>query len=365
MASYKKTFSIANDFPSGAVETSTLEEEIRASSIETALKRIDTVGDVIDIWFKASLSSGDETILHGDTSSPAGGLLAQHNNAPIVDDTQNVSISNIPYVRNSKFDTNVFSRIYSFSVNICDPTTWYVDSEYVDAELVATATGQTEFYTTHGSGHGCAIVDLRHGKITEENLIVAPTGSYIPLVTVSGVEKTERECYEATGGDYEIDYLSGKITFYEQQYGDVRVSYFHTPSGLGPIFSVAPPAGKKWIIDAAELQVSKDFTMTDTIIQNVFLVHPVYGPIKAVSDVEYKHFANFLDFTYGSYPIVPIVGSGARAMNNDTVIMRWEYLTPLELLSSLQMELRSWSKHGRGFGGERFALTVYGLETDE
>ena len=269
-------------------------------------------------------------------------------------------------VETQKPDPTRFSRIYSFSVNICDPTTWYVDSEYVDNELVASATGQTEFQTVHGSGNGCALIDLQHGKITEENLLVAPTGSYIPVVTVSGVVKTERESYEDSGGDYEIDYCAGKITFFEPQYGEVRASYFYAPSGLGPIFSVKPPAGKKWIIDAAELQVSVDFKMTDTISQNVFLVHPFYGPIKALpNDVEYKHFANFLDFTYGSYPVIPIVGTGPRAMTKDTVIMRWEYLTPLELLSSLQMELRSWSKHGRGFDGERFALTVYGLETDE
>lgn len=268
-------------------------------------------------------------------------------------------------VETQKPDPSRFSRIYSFSVNICDPTTWYVDSEYVDSELVASATGQTEFQTIHGSGHGCAIIDLQHGKITEENLLVAPTGSYIPVVTVSGVVKTERECYEDSGGDYEIDYCAGKITFFEPQYGDVRASYFHTPSGLGPIFSVKPPTGKKWIIDAAELQVSVDFKMTDTIVQNVYLTHPLYGRIKAVSDVEYKHFVNFLDFTYGSYPVIPVIGNGPRSMTKDTVIMRWEYLTPLELLSSLEMELRSWSKHGRGFDGERFALTVYGLEADE
>ena len=268
-------------------------------------------------------------------------------------------------VETQKPDPARFSRIYSFSVNICDPTTWYVDSEYVDNKLVASATGQTEFQTIHGSGNGCALIDLQHGKITEENLLVAPTGSYIPVITVSGIVKTERECYENSGGDYEIDYRAGKIIFFEPQYGEVRGSYFHAPSGLGPIFSVKPPAGKKWIIDAAELQASVDFSMTDTIVQNVFLTHPIYGRIKAVSDVEYKHFATFLDFTYGSYPIIPVIGSGPRAMTKDTIIMRWEYLTPLELLSSLEMELRSWAKHGRCFGGERFALTVYGLETDE
>jgi hypothetical protein len=266
----------------------------------------------------------------------------------------------------SKPDPDIYSRIYSFSVNICDPTTWYVNSQYASGEIVElAATGQLEFELAHGSSEHEAIIDLRHGKVTEENLLVAPTGSYLVDVTVNGSGRQEREEYEASGGDFEVDYLNGTLKFFEPQYGTIAASYYYTPSGVGPIFSVAPPSGKRWIIDAAELQVSKDFEMTDTIVQNVFLTHPIYGRVKAIPDVEYKHFINFLDFTYGSYPVIPVVGSGDRAMAQDTVIMRWEYLTPLELKSSLEMELRSWAKHGRRFGGERFALAVYGLETNE
>jgi hypothetical protein len=355
MSSTKYTYSVAQDFSNG-LYIPNLVDEIQSSSIVTAFDYATQKGNKIDLWFKAALSGGDETTLDS--------LVASHDSTIVIEDTP-VSVSTKVKTVPQKPDPAIYSRIYSFSVNVCDPTTWYVDSEYIEDELLASATGQTEFYTLHGSGHGCAIIDLHHGKITEENMIVAPTGSYYVSVSVSGIEKTERECYEKSGGDYEVDYLAGKIKFFEPQYGDVRASYFHTPSGLGPIFSVAPPAGKKWTIDAAELQVSKDFTMTDTIVQNVFLTHPLYGRIKGVADVEYKHFSTFLDFTYGSYPVIPVIGTGPRAMCHDSIIMRWEYLTPLELLSSLEMELRSWAKHGRKFDGERFVLTVYGLESDE
>jgi hypothetical protein len=256
-------------------------------------------------------------------------------------------------------------RIYAFSINICDPTTWYVDSEYVDDELIATATGDTSFQTAYGSGNGCAIIDLAHGKITEENLLVAPTGSYSVSVSVNGVEKTERECYETSGGDYEVDYRAGILNFFVPQSGDVRASFFHTPSGAGPVFSASPPAGKKWIVDSAELQVSSDFKMTDTIIQNVFLTHPIYGRIPAIENVEYKRIDNFLDFTFGSFPIIPAFGGASRGTLSETIIMRWNYLTPLELYSSLEMELRSWAKHSRAFDGERFVITIYGMEQDE
>lgn len=354
------------DFASG-VNPDTLESSIVShTGITIAYDHLDMVGNNVDLWFRDVLPTIQSGILNS--------IVAAHNGSVSVPDVAVVSLDGdkdergnpVMSVIAKKPYPDTYSRIYSFSVNICDPTTWYIDSEYIDNELLGVASGQQDFYTTYGSGNGCAVIDLIHGKVTEENMLVAPTGSYKVKVTVDGVQKTERECYEDSGGDYEVDYLAGKIHFFSPvASGEVRASYFYAPSGIGPIFSVQPPEGKKWIIDAAELQVSDDFVMTDTIVQNVFITHPTYGRIPAIQDVEYKHFSNFLDFTYGSYPVVPVIGSGPRALSHPTIIMRWEYLTPLELLSSLEMELRSWAKHGRKFGGERFVLTVYGLETNE
>jgi hypothetical protein len=73
MADVDYLYSIATDFTScDAPAVDTLALEIAASAIVTALAtdaegnaRITTVGDVCTIWFKAILSSGDETILDG------------------------------------------------------------------------------------------------------------------------------------------------------------------------------------------------------------------------------------------------------------------------------------------------------------
>lgn len=59
------TFSIFNDFTQHAVATDRLSQEIQASSIVTALSRIDTIGDVINIVFKDVLSAPDQTTLNG------------------------------------------------------------------------------------------------------------------------------------------------------------------------------------------------------------------------------------------------------------------------------------------------------------
>lgn len=75
------TYSIANDMPGGVVNPSNLKREIDASSITTALLRIDTDDDALKLTFAEALSSGDKTTLDGDTTGPAGGLLADHSTA--------------------------------------------------------------------------------------------------------------------------------------------------------------------------------------------------------------------------------------------------------------------------------------------
>lgn len=82
MAETTYTYSISNDFPGGAVNVDKLASEIKASSIVTALTRIDTVADVIDIVFQDVLTSGDRTILDGDTTNPAGGLIGATDTSP-------------------------------------------------------------------------------------------------------------------------------------------------------------------------------------------------------------------------------------------------------------------------------------------
>ena len=77
------TFSVASDMPGGAVNLVKLDAEIIASAIATALTRTRTDVDVLTITFDDALSAGDETILHGDITGPAGGLLAAHDNGEI------------------------------------------------------------------------------------------------------------------------------------------------------------------------------------------------------------------------------------------------------------------------------------------
>lgn len=68
------TFSISANFPNHIVDTARLTHEIQTSAIVTSLNRIDTSGDSCNVWFNATLSGGDQTILNA--------IVAAHTGAP-------------------------------------------------------------------------------------------------------------------------------------------------------------------------------------------------------------------------------------------------------------------------------------------
>ena len=77
--SVDRTYSISADMPSGIVRTGVLHKEILAEAgITKTLENISTLGDVLTVTFDLALSAGEATIFDGDTTGPAGGLLAAH-----------------------------------------------------------------------------------------------------------------------------------------------------------------------------------------------------------------------------------------------------------------------------------------------
>jgi len=78
MAATEYNYTISTDFPNGKVAPDCLTEEIRASTIVTALDRIDVAEatDTCSIWFKDALSTEDETTLNTIVGSHSGEPLA-------------------------------------------------------------------------------------------------------------------------------------------------------------------------------------------------------------------------------------------------------------------------------------------------
>jgi hypothetical protein len=360
------SYTISTDFPGGAVNVEKLENEIQTSSIVTALDGINVAGDSIDINFKDALSTADKTTLDNDVIGPAGGLIAAHDNTasqPI----EKVEINNSPIVIPRKSAST--SRVYSFSPNWCDKTTWYSASERVFEESVGTGDGSTTIFALANSN----VIDLSHGKITDENLIAAPSAAsgetpdptdWKPIVKVNGNIQTERTPFAASGGDYVLDYSTGQITFATAPANSEPIvatySYCKTSAGSSAFDFGPPPEGKKWTIDLAEAQFSKDLVITDSIFYAPFI-----GETQVAPATVYKTAGNFLDFTFGSYPIVPSFGGSPRGLTQDTIILRWEYLAPIVLPYSMGLKIRVWLENDTEFNGERATSTMYAFEESE
>jgi hypothetical protein len=70
---------ISTDFPGGVCDENNFSVEIQASSIVTALVSMARSGDALTVTFASALSGAEKTTFDGDTSNPAGGLIAAHN----------------------------------------------------------------------------------------------------------------------------------------------------------------------------------------------------------------------------------------------------------------------------------------------
>lgn len=365
MALEKYTYEFS-DFPNGLKSLTRLSTDVtNETGIITGLSYIERYGTDVNFWFKAFLNNSEWSALSGVVSS--------HDGLPLKEDPQEVtvisgvSVSNQPIVIPFKPTQNATTaRAYIFSPDLCKQETWYHNSVSV-TEIIGTGDNvETKFNFSHGSGLGEAIVDLSHYKVTDEQLISPPSGSeggYVPIISVTGVQRVEREAFEQSGGDYEIDYLDGSVTFYTPPSGEISATYYYVPSGTGPIIEGGPPSGTMWLVDAAEAQFSTNLEITDTIVQNVFTLHPTYGWIRipeemgGAKDAEYGHAGNYLDYSYGSFPNIPVFGGGTRGLSNETIIFRWDYEVSITLIPGTKIKV--WTKHGRGFNGERATMVLY------
>ena len=379
MATY--TYSIANDFPSGKVNTTKLDSEIRASAITIALDRIDTAGDVISIVFKDDLSAGDKTILDNDTTGPAGGLIAAHDNtssqdviavkwigadgtakAAPLDNDGNLKIVTEP-LAGSKFNL--------MSVNWCDKCSWYEGSTKITDETLTDSGDGLTFNSSKTYW-----IDMKHGRITNEDNIVAANGNkWIVSVTSDNVAKTESPA-GTTSADYQVNYEAGTITFNSSQAGKtVKATFWYAVTGT---FTVKPLPGKKIKILYVEVQFSKNIVLNDSMVFIPYGYAGVFAPqyvptpyaftdlIPLQAAAKYKTRDDYVNESNGTYPLIPAFGgNGWRGSSEDVITLPWKYLTRTDLFSSYGMEIRISMENNAVMGGELATATFYCISENE
>jgi hypothetical protein len=376
MAETTYSYDIAAAFPSGKVHPGNLKNEILASPISVALSRVDASGimdnsgvyssGIVAIVFKEALSNVDRLVLDNLEVSPAGGLLLAHDHIPNEDP---ISVAfTMPPVFNVRKPIGP-TRFYYFSPDFCDKTTWYHEAVKVTSLLLSGDNATITFSLQHGEAQvtGTRIVDLSHGKITEEDE-VAPEGGnpgdYVPVVRVDGVTLSEHEYPATSGGDYSIDHVNGTITFAtapSTNIGNIDITYWYVPADAKVLMRLIPPPGKKITIDEFETQFSLDMEMNDSVIQGAYLIANDY-PVQP--EVKYKNMNNFDDFSKGSLPKIPAM-AGTRGYSQERIVKSWIFLSELGLSASNGIYMGLKLKNGIEFGGERATFTLYGLIEDE
>jgi hypothetical protein len=380
MPSTTYTYSISADFPNGKVNTATLTTEIGQSPIIIALDRIDTSGNVLTIIFKDTLSTGDKTLLDNNTTGPAGGLIAAHNNAATVGiiPISFAKASGSPVFVNVDSDGNLFNinqprsgtKFNIITHNWCDKTTWYSESTKVTLETLTDAGAGLSFNSAHAFW-----IDMKHGKVTDEDNICTLANKWLSTVTVNDVVKTESPPATTTG-DYQIDYRTGVVTFNATQIGNtVKATYWYAGSGT---FVFKPIAGKKIKLLSVEVQFSKDLELKDTLIFTPYGYAGVFAPqyvpvpysattlIPLAASNKYKRMSDFVNEANGSYPVIPVIGGqGWRGLSQEIITFPWNYVARTDLSSAAGMELKITMENNIEQGGQMATATFYALSESE
>lgn len=347
MALTKYTYSIT-DFPNQKVDVGSLSVEIQASSIITALDHVDAYPTYCDIWFKDALSVDDQTTL--DT------VVAAHSGEPIEPpqpalDSEGAQLV-VPTPEIDKEAKNIVTH------NFCDKTTWWQQSVAVADETLVDSGDHLSFTSAHPFW-----IDLTHGKFYLEDR-VANLATYIPVIKVDGVTKTEDAPFGGDAADYSINYRTGTVTFHSSQTGVVTASYKYATTSL---FIVAPTAGKYLVIRDSEIQFSANIIMKDTVNFQAWAYNPGDLPNKMAvsSKTNYKTLRDFIDEARGCYPVIPAIGGSLRGLDQQHVVFPFLYLQAKKLVSSMGVEVRVWLDNDVEFEGDFGTATFYCFSYNE
>jgi hypothetical protein len=356
-------YTISTAFPNAKVAPDRLTSEIQASSITVAIDNISTVGDTCAVSFKAALSAGEQTTL--------AALVAAHSGVALADAATNVVVS-MPVTSDGRLrvagEKSDAAKKTIISHDWTDKTTWCEAAVRVVDEVASVDTPYTVYALAHTN-----VIDSYHGKFSQEDFMLDAAGySYRAVVKVNDVAKTEQDPHYGTGGDYTVNYATGKVTFLSalQSTDVVKVTYHYATSS---VFTIKPEAGKALKLEFAEVQFSADVVLTDSVVFQPYGLVDVFAPqlmpgvpsgtkIPLGNPVIYKSVSDFQNDAVKAYPVYPVLGgSGWRGSPQPTIIFDWDYVSSTLLRSDYGMEIRLSLQHDEPFGGWFATSTLYCL----
>lgn len=379
------TYSVSNDTANGVVDYSRLRLEIQNSDdISIALSHINVDGDTLEIVFKASLASPEETALNQ--------ILDSHTGKPLPNP---VSDQGIPLRSLHGEDNKVQivgrkgDEVIKVTHDFTEPCTWYGDSVRVTEVLTDSGDGLTWNSARKNW------IDPQSPKLHDSKGVIAEgkakTGDawgYLPQVRVQGTLQSPRPRRAndwSLGGDYYIDYPNGQVVFETQPSEAPEVTYHYA---TGSACYIVPSEGRSLEIEMAEVQWSVNVDFNADIIQQVE-VPDGEGGWDPVEVGWYSSFWELLDEARGSFPRQGPVGGtpGWRGTNGQEVEHAPLVYNAIKAIkASLGMRMAVYIGHveydkdgnmqvtkvaanpsvvGGGFGGDHASSTFYAVSIPE
>lgn len=262
------------------------------------------------------------------------------------------------------------SRTTSMTHNWCDKTTWYTTAV---REVNRDCTNQGDSLS-YAMPHTW-IVDSYHGKLSGEDYIKDANGfSYRVSATVNGMPKTERDPHYGSGGDFEVNYETGTITFFvANNPGDTVQATYHRV--VDSVWRLRPKAGTVLKISRVEAQFSSDIVLTDSVVFQPKGLASVFAPqlglpegtlIPLGNPTKYKTMMDFINEANGAYPLIPASGGpGWRGLPQGVITYPWDYAALTAVPASLGMEIEVKLEHDTPFTGAVSTAAFYCLSEPE
>lgn len=318
-----------------------LSQEIRQSSIVTALNSVSASGTNCDVTFKDTLSLVDSATL----------TLIVNNHVPVPlpnTSIQTVTLASEKLTPSGRQQVAMYepegSAATIVSYNFCDKTTWWQTALPIVLETL-TATSQTIFKTTQDF-----IIDMTHGKCYDEDTITSADPSLIPKIYVNDVLQSN---------GYTINYRTGVVTFEALVTGTVKASYKYPTNSF---FTLKPRAGQILSIKNAQVQFSTDNKVSSPVVFEAWVDHPTYGKIAIPSTrIKYKNEMDLISACNGGQDIIK--GWGNYIL--DTIVLCFNYARPKPIKSSSKVEIRIYLQDHKELTGTLANATFYVTSENE
>jgi len=394
-------------------------------SITVALDHIGVVDTTVTIWFRAALSTDEQTALNT--------IVTNHINSPLEPDAMPISIESESCVTWTQFKS--FSSSVGCFINYIDLGTiyfiWTIYNEhkaYVPA-LTKGTTDATDFETNYKAKcNKQTDISAVGSQLVEQSIYTGPPNSKaVSIVTPDFTDRTSwyQKSVQVVGetltdsGDgltfnsvnpwwvniygkltytykqipkrdgtfgahkdwavsvsinnvvqtsgYTVDYVNGKVTFSSSQSGaTVKATYWHTNgvSGFGE-WLLAPPAGKKYIVEHVEVQISVNAVVTSPVRMEVwagsnlatygsfpdYLFDAGYGQFRA----DYRGMRDLINTANLGQGVLKAVSD----MQNDVVVLPFDYVQAFTLDSAVGALFRFTVLNNIPATGELLTATFY------